>query len=309
LAEAGGCPQEEIERKQELPFALRAFCARFRPVAGVCDPLRYWGSAWRGALGWALADLVCPFLPAGRRRAPNCVRCPLRRGCAYGEMFGAQPKAQRGSVAPYALAPVVRDGRIEVRCVLFGDKAASWAPAVLKALMRAGESRRGVGGVRFALEEVWLRTNDGWRPLQGEEFPAFSPAAKAGIWRVEMCAPLRIKRNGRLVRPEQMNGAIWLAALTRRVRELACTYGDLAKAQRLCNGLAMRCWSAAWRWRELVRYSSRQRASMAVGGLVGGFFVEADARLAQLLALGEWTHLGKLATMGHGRYALLPEGE
>ncbi|RME81568.1 MAG: CRISPR system precrRNA processing endoribonuclease RAMP protein Cas6 [Zetaproteobacteria bacterium] len=89
----------------------------------------------------------------------------------------------------------------------------------------------------------------------------------------------------------------------RRVLALGEACGAKEGARALVEGAAMPAWrGASWRWKELGRYSHRQKMPMRIGGLLGAFEVEADARLARLLAFGRWTHMGKLASMGLGRY-------
>ena len=61
------------------------------------------------------------------------------------------------------------------------------------------------------------------------------------------------------------------------------------------------------RWHDWTRYSARQDALIQMGGLVGTFTLP-SAVLAPFwpcLWLGQWTHLGKGAVMGLGRYRLI----
>ena len=62
----------------------------------------------------------------------------------------------------------------------------------------------------------------------------------------------------------------------------------------------------AARWRDWTRYSTRQRAAMRMGGLVGRVELEGRA-LAPFwpwLQAGELVHAGKATSMGLGRYSL-----
>jgi hypothetical protein len=59
------------------------------------------------------------------------------------------------------------------------------------------------------------------------------------------------------------------------------------------------------RWHDWTRYSSRQRQAMTLGGLVGKVELEGDiAPFADVLARGQWLHVGKNATFGLGHYRL-----
>ncbi|RME85593.1 MAG: CRISPR system precrRNA processing endoribonuclease RAMP protein Cas6 [Zetaproteobacteria bacterium] len=270
-----------------MPAMLTAHGIRleFAPASGAVDEFRFWGSAWRGAMGHALKRHACLFDP----RHSRCERCVLSDGCAYARLFpeSTQPRARHGRVAPFTMFAEWTGGGMRVEVVLFGDAAAHWKGVAAKSLVDAG--RRGVGGVRFA----HLRT----------ELLAPEREAPAGRWRVRMRSPLRCKANGRLVGPSEITPQVWFGALVRRVLALGEACGALPAARRLVDGARMPGWSgASWRWKELERYSRRQKAPMRIGGLLGAFEVEADERLARLLAFGRWTHAGKLASMGLGRY-------
>ncbi len=282
---------------------VQAMRMRFVPRRGALDEMRFWGSAWRGAFGWALKREVCVF----DARRTRCARCVLRTGCAYARLFeGMQPTSARGRVAPYALFAEAKDGRMQVELALFAPEAGDWRGALARALVRAGE--KGVAGVRFALSEVaWLGGEGRWTP---EPAAGWVPEAQSeGRVRVVMRSPLRCKRNGRLAGPGEMTPALWFAALRRRVVALAEGIGEGARVREVLAGISMPEWrEASWRWKELGRYSNRQQAAMKIGGVLGSFAVEARGALATLLALGRFTHMGKLASMGLGRYALQWEG-
>lgn len=61
--------------------------------------------------------------------------------------------------------------------------------------------------------------------------------------------------------------------------------------------------SADSRWREIKRYSNRQRSYMLLGGGVGSITYRGDnlAEFLPLLRYCETTHLGKQTTFGLGR--------
>ena len=63
------------------------------------------------------------------------------------------------------------------------------------------------------------------------------------------------------------------------------------------------------RWQDWEHYSSRQRERMAFGGIVG----EAEYKgplgaFLPYLTFGQWTHVGKNATFGLGRYEVSFQG-
>lgn len=85
--------------------------------------------------------------------------------------------------------------------------------------------------------------------------------------------------------------------------------------RRLCEIPVTGAWqSSDCRWQEMERYSSRQKTAMKMGGVMGDFDLAAEQAkdIWPLLWLGQWVHIGKLTTMGLGRYEILPlkqEGE
>ena len=70
---------------------------------------------------------------------------------------------------------------------------------------------------------------------------------------------------------------------------------------------ATSCWTISTaRWHEWTRYSARQDTLLQMGGLVGSFALPgaALAPFWSCLWAGQWTHAGKGAVMGLGRYRL-----
>ena len=60
-------------------------------------------------------------------------------------------------------------------------------------------------------------------------------------------------------------------------------------------------------WKDWARYSSRQDRRMVLGGLVGEAVYEGLLEgLWPFLVFGQWTHVGKNATFGLGRYEVAP---
>lgn len=61
-------------------------------------------------------------------------------------------------------------------------------------------------------------------------------------------------------------------------------------------------------WKDWTRYSSRQKTTMQMGGLVGEILLELaeDAPFWPYLWLGQWVHAGKGTSMGLGCYTIEP---
>ena len=58
-------------------------------------------------------------------------------------------------------------------------------------------------------------------------------------------------------------------------------------------------------WRDWTRYSSRQRQTMQLGGVVGTWILTGISETyLPYLNLGQWLHVGKNATFGLGQYKM-----
>lgn len=85
---------------------------------------------------------------------------------------------------------------------------------------------------------------------------------------------------------------------------------DLDFAALIERARAVRLVEDRTRWEDWTRYSSRQDRRMTLGGLVGHAVYEGDlAPFWPFLVFGQWTHVGKNATFGLGRYEIVPSGE
>ncbi len=284
-----------------VPLPLLRTTYRFR-AAGEGRLPGFAGSAWRGAFGHALKRTVCVM------RLRPCEGCPLARTCLYPTLFHAAPDPAAArlrrlqSVAqPYVLMPPpegprrLRPGdRVELGVTLVG-RAIGQRAYVRRALERAGEGGLGPDRLRFELESVATATTP----------PAVPPADRPLT--LHFVTPLRLKRDAHLVTPEAFTPGDLLMALLRRVSMLRAFHDaaplalDFAALKELAA--ATRWARRAVRWHETRRYSTRQEALLALGGLVG------EAELApaplgpfrELLALAPWIGVGKGASMGLGQ--------
>jgi hypothetical protein len=287
---------------------------------------RFAGSAWRGAFGHALKRTVCTM------RLRPCAGCALAQACWFPSLFAPAPEAQAGLIMsgrplppPYVLDPgeTPREGffapgaPIPVRLALFGAATRAAAYAAL-ALLRAAEG--GVGPARVALRPATV----GGRMQAQRAFseaalrdamqPAPLPSAPPPYDRVRLRfeTPLRLRLANDLVTPAAFRPAYLLGAAVRRVSLLVQSQTGVpleADFRALKAAAAPVEWiETRLGWVETRRYSTRQQARLAMGGIVGEAALDI-ARLGPLwsfLWLGQALHLGKGASMGFGRYRILP---
>lgn len=119
--------------------------------------------------------------------------------------------------------------------------------------------------------------------------------------------PLRVKRNGRHVGPEDFRFADLFSNVLRRISMLTHfhTVNALdAQFRHLVDASKNISEQKDLRWRTLTRYSTRQKTVMKFGGVVGSLRVNASDihELWPFLWLGQWVHAGSGATMGLGHY-------
>ncbi len=283
----------------------------------------YAGSAWRGIFGHALKRLVCVT------REPSCPPCLLYRSCIYPYVFETPPDPDVGKLRKYPAAPhpyVLRPGpggahpagaTITVDVVLLGH-GNRHLPYVIHAFDQA--ARRGIGqrNERLALKQVLQQTASGaWRAIYqpGQTLQPLSPelpeqpACPARL-SLQLETPLRIRRAEKLMGPDAFQFGALFSNLLRRVSLLSTFHTD-APLQVDFAALSRTSWTiqhraARLRWHEWVRYSSRQDALLQMGGLAGE--IELDGADLEpfwpYLWLGQWTHAGKGAVMGLGRYRI-----
>ncbi len=317
------------------PFLLPVSRYRFTLIAeapAVLPPFP--GSTLRGALGHWLRHLVCAT------RLPACAPCPLRFSCAYPVLFEPyappdHPEADRYAhlPTPFTLEvsfdpePLFARRRLDPlvlepgQPLVFGltliGRAREHAPYYVYAVMEM--ARRGLGSPRqpFRLVRVERLAPGASQTLYTEEggflehppardLPFAPPSLTSRRIAVRFATPTRLDLDHDLVYPVEFHHLI--RALVQRIRALQAGHGLLAgwaperglldaarKARRVEDGT---------RWLDLRRYSTRQRAPMRIGGAVGTVIYENPdgfQPFADLLALGELLHVGKLASMGLGR--------
>ncbi|MEH6873623.1 MAG: CRISPR system precrRNA processing endoribonuclease RAMP protein Cas6 [Candidatus Competibacter sp.] len=303
-----------------LPLAR--YRLHFRAAVDLRLPA-YTGSAWRGAFGRALKHLVCIT------DEPTCPSCPFYRSCIYPYLFETPPDPGVGKLTKYTAAPhpyllipddchgrVAAGRTLTVDVHLFGH-GNRHLPYVIRALHQAGQ--RGLGQDRGTLELLGVAQADGedWRPIHApggdlNPLPPTVPSTPPCPERLtlRLLTPLRLTSEGWLVSQDRFCFHHLFSSLLRRISLLTAFHTDdpletdfagLTRAAR-----AIELSDARLRWHEWVRFSSRQDTLVKMGGLIGEIGLEgADLEpFWPYLWLGQWTHAGKGAVMGLGRYRI-----
>jgi hypothetical protein len=300
--------------------------ACYRLIFRAVDDLRlpaYTGSAWRGAFGHALKRLVCVT------REPACPPCLLYRSCIYPYVFETPPDPGVGKLTQYPAAPhpfvlipdehsggVVAGEILTLDVHLFGH-GNRHLPYIIHALNQAGQCGLSKDRGALALERVAQTDGQNWQPIYapGESFtplPAAAPVAPPCPERLALrfLTPLRLTSESRLVSQDRFQFHHLFSNLLRRISLLTAFHTD-APLEADFAGLTQAARvievdHARLRWHDWTRYSSRQDALIQMGGLVGEIELTGGGLepFWPYLWLGQWTHAGKGAVMGLGRYQI-----
>ncbi len=311
----------------------------------------YLGTAWRGAFGAALRDAVCVTrqpVCGGCALLRSCAYPVIFESSppAGAEKLTRYPRTPGPYVlVPEPIDPGQPDGLVDLGLTLFGSANERFA-YVAHALERAGRAGLTKHEIKFELREIraenptGAEASDGCPPGSTEQaFPpgpaamnearwsllyepggAFEPMvanspvpgqfhADARLW---LLTPLRLRRDDKPIRAEQLDFKAFMSPLLRRISMLSYFFSptpleaDFADLTRKMGQIEIHERNLGWR--ELTRYSSRQKTRIPVGGLTGSFRLAGnDLRpFWPYLWLGQWTHAGRGCTMGFGRYSLEP---
>ncbi|MDQ7017104.1 MAG: CRISPR system precrRNA processing endoribonuclease RAMP protein Cas6 [Gammaproteobacteria bacterium] len=306
----------------EPTLPLAQYRVTLRALERICLP-DYSGSAWRGVLGHALKRLACVT------KQKNCADCLLYRGCVYSYLFETPPplnsEKMRNYVAaphPYLLVPnETKEIQVnEAYCLeltLFGHGNRHLA-YLIQTLKMAGERGIGRNNGRFQLCSVEQRVaadehqciyteGQALQPLPLFCAPLPKPPERVTV---RLHTPLRLRSEGKNIRPERFEFGHFFSSLLRRLSLLSYFHSDepLETDFVRLNALAqsVRLLAPELRWQEWRRYSNRQRCFIPMGGIVGSFELHSSelALLWPYLWLGQKTHTGKGSSMGLGRYSL-----
>lgn len=287
----------------------------------------YTGSAWRGLFGHALRSAVCV---TGK---PECKGCLLYQNCVYSYVFETPPPAGTQVMRKYTAAPhpfvlipdanqsteVKQGDELLLDFTLFG-KANQHLPYILYALEKAGERGLGTKQGQFSVTSLWQQQDD-WQciyeaggSLQAlpQQLPVI-PECPQGevVLRLETLLRLRLKE--REVGPKNLDFYSLFSVLMRRLSmlrqfhtdtQLALDFKELSDQAR-----AMTILRSELHWHDWSRYSSRQKTSVKMGGLMGSITLDGASLKAfwSILYLGQFIHAGKGTGMGLGRFTLHAE--
>jgi hypothetical protein len=310
-------------------LALTRYRVRLRALADLDLPA-YLGSTLRGAFGHAFRQVAC--------LAPQGGSCPARESCPYHLVFEPSPPPDAVALSnlddiprPFVIAPPAAaksayraGGDVAFDLTLIG-RARDFLPHFIVTFreMRAlGRGRHPVvlrrvdavapGRDRSILvysdEDNLVRSHDA--SLSLDDCETLQPPA--GPLTVRFLTYTRLKHEGQWARRPEFH--ILFRRLIGRLSSLSVFHCgirlDLDFAGLIDAAKAVKLIEERTRWEDWTRYSSRQDRRMTLGGLVGEAVYEGPLEgLWPFIVFGQWTHVGKNATFGLGRYEIVDPQE
>lgn len=310
----------EIEIKGPPPLPVARFRFSFIAEGRLTLP-DFPGALWRSALGSAVRRNVCVM------DGVPCNECLINSRCRYPAYFedGIQTENARYHAPPRSIViktPRYPDqfetgDRVDISVVLVGEARQDYE-LIFKALVRVGTQGLTRERVSLRLCEAaqeltrsdggeWVTLWDGtdiFRDPLDTPLLTFPPAPDRV--RLEMISPLRLKRDGKLARPDQFDMLTFQLNLVRRINTLNELYGKDPRNDSPQVDMRSAEIKRNLRWKDQHRYSSRQQSEMKLGGLLGYVDLHGPALTAfwPWLWLGQWLHVGNGATFGLGEYRL-----
>ncbi len=291
------------------------------------------GSVIRGALGASLKRVSCAL------RHQRCDTCILRERCIYVGFFErlppvpGSPKWLNVRPSPFVLEPPDTETqdynpatRFSFNILLFG-KTNEFLPYLIYAIEQMG--RHGLGKAvhgdnrgSFTLEAVIhggqeIYTAKEGRLYQPENLTDLVPPDLSGGYphlaltklSVRLVTPLRLKSSNKF--QDQLPFSSLIRAALRRISSLEATYGEaepnLPYRELAAMAESVKIMDMDLSWHDWHRYSSRQKASMRLGGMVGttSYKDENLGVFMPLLRYVEQVHLGKQTSFGLGHLEII----
>jgi CRISPR-associated endoribonuclease Cas6 len=304
--------------------------ARFRFRLEALEPLilprENKGNVLRGAFGTIFKRICCGSI------CTRCAESPLRTHCAYAAIF--EPSPPPGSERlrnlqdiprPFVFRPPT-DGKgryergeiFEFELLLFGS-AVEYLAYFIVAFRELGESGFGVGRGRCRLKLVCAQAEDGReqeiyshetqcvRPLSTvlRASALMNAPARTSKIRIDYLTPTEIKYEGLAIRSPDFHHLV--KRLRDRINAIGWFYQgrllhmDYAAFGKRAEGIQTVKSNIVWTDRE--RLSSRTHNRHPIGGFVGHAEYAGDlSEFIPLLRVGQFTHAGKHAVWGNGRF-------
>lgn len=248
-------------------------------------PHPFIGSTIRGAFGYALRQVCCPYIGV------NCNQCGISKRCTYNDFF------ENISDTPnFRLDIDLGQANFDFKILLF-DYATNYLPHVAIAIQNMQEIGLGVNRNKFKFTHLSLNgkvVEPKFLLSNTPETLNFTPDFTAGDYEISLQTPLRIKQKNVLVRRD--------IDFKSFIRQIAMRFESITGESMNKFKVEFDRFEQDLRFYDLNRYSNRQHAKMQFGGVIGKIRVFGlDERSARLLQLACITGVGKSTVFGLGK--------
>ncbi len=289
----------------------------------------YKGSVLRGGFGSVFRKLICI------NKNKNCPDCILRNKCVYSYIFETSPPSNSSHLSkykniphPFVLEPPLENKReyaedenLSFNLILIG-RAIDYLPYFIFTFCQLGEIGLGKKRAHYELIRV---DSFGNHKKTGTVYDNQTQTlrninTKIDISRIvsslksstnhltlKFITPTRIKYQGTYTSHPHFH--IILRALLRRLssllyfhcgEELNIDYKEVIEEAKKIETLETKV-----NWIDWERYSARQQQRMKLGGFIGRVTYQGNiTKFLPFLKVGEYTHLGKAAVFGLGKYKI-----
>lgn len=305
-----------MEELIHLPIVRYTFS--FKVIETINFP-EYAGSMLRGAFGRALRKISC------MTKLQDCKVCPLYRSCPYPAIFETPAPEfhpiQNFSQVPnaYIIEPPAWGSRtynvgdlLIFNLVLYGQ-VLNQLPLITYAWQRAFNYQVGKGKAELIdicyinNEKNSISVYQAGRIIEHPKMLAI-PNTLISNMDLKLLTPMRLQANGRALSVEEISLERMIIGLAKRIillSEFHSTQTINIDFTKLKNEIAMISEQKHLSWRNWIRYSSRQKQKMQLGGVIGDWqLFNISPQIQKLLFLGQWLHCGKNASFGLGKYQI-----
>jgi len=282
----------------------------------------YKGSTLRGGFGSVFRRICCV-----NKKASSCNICPLKEKCVYAYVFETSPpeNSERLKKITEIPRPFVIEPPLKSKCKYFSGedidfglvligRAIGYLPYFIFTFRELGEVGIGKERGKFLLSKVesngkliYSCKDDTVKKVDAIFKP--EPVSLNGsLITLNFLTPTRLKFEQDLVANPEFHYII--RALLHRIsalsyfhcgQELALDYRRL-----IAESEKVKIKKENTEWVDWERYSSRQQTRMKLGGFIGSVTYNGDlSEFHELLALGEYVHIGKGCTFGLGKYEIM----
>jgi CRISPR-associated endoribonuclease Cas6 len=281
----------------------------------------YTGQTWRGGFGYALKKIACVT------HEKQCQNCLLFKSCIYSYLFETPPPSNAQLMRLYQTIPhpfvirpsgggkLIKGSSLTIEFLLFG-KSQQHLPYVVHAMKKFGENGIGKDLIPIELDTIEQNINnqwktiyqqDFWQPIQSEKLTV-APLPRSLTFHIN--TPLRIKSQNHIIKAEEFSFSHLFKNVLRRISMISAFHQDnlLELDYKYLNELSekVEIINKTLYWKELSRYSTRQKRRLHLDGVLGEFTINTSdiTELWPYIWLGQSTHVGKSTSMGLGQYTL-----